>query len=142
MNETNTYLVQPKICANMIYDLNGSKGPNTIGKDVGVMTVLYSTDSVVVAPQVWYRNSDTVDGDYQTIQEYCKNIDNDLRMPNLDELASIFVNNALLDVGSTWAFWSSKPYSTNKAWNQSFVTGNRRISSKSDGAIKGRCVYR
>ncbi len=142
MNEATTYLVQPKICVNMIYDLNGSKGPNTVGKDVGVMTVLYSTDSVVVAPQVWYRNSASVEGDYRAAQEYCKGLDSDLRMPNLDELASIFVNNSLLDVGDTWAFWSSKVYSTTSAWDQSFVTGNRRITPKTDTAVRGRCVYR
>ncbi len=142
MNETTTYFVQPKICANMIYDLNGSKGPNTVGKDIGIMTVLYSTDSVVVAPQVWYRNSASVEGDYRAAQEYCKELGSDLRMPNLDELASIFVNNALLNVGESWAFWSSKIASQNYAWDQSFVTGNRRITPKTDTAVRGRCVYR
>ncbi len=43
---------QEKMCANLIYDLNGLKGPNTVGKDIGVMTIFFPSDSVVVAPQL------------------------------------------------------------------------------------------
>ncbi|MCM1009861.1 MAG: type II secretion system GspH family protein [Fusobacterium sp.] len=50
MGETWDYNAQPKVCVNMVYDLNGTKGPNTVGKDIGVMTIFYPTDSVVVAP--------------------------------------------------------------------------------------------
>ena len=42
---------QPKMCANFVYDLNGIKGPNTFGKDIGAITVLYPTDSNIVAPE-------------------------------------------------------------------------------------------
>ena len=52
MCESTNYAVQPKICANFIFDMNGNKGPNTVGKDIGFMSVLYPTDSVVVAPHV------------------------------------------------------------------------------------------
>lgn len=39
-----------KFAQTFVYDLNGSKGPNTVGKDIGFITALYPTDSVVVAP--------------------------------------------------------------------------------------------
>lgn len=38
------------MCANFIYDLDGSKGPNAVGKDIGVLTAMYPSDAVVVAP--------------------------------------------------------------------------------------------
>ena len=52
MNESSDYYMQSKICANFIFDLNGNKGPNTVGKDIGFITILYPTDSSVVAPNV------------------------------------------------------------------------------------------
>ena len=42
--------MSPKICANFIYDLNGNKGPNTVGKDIGFMTAMYPYDAVLAAP--------------------------------------------------------------------------------------------
>ena len=50
MQETVWHYAQPKMCANFIYDLNGNKGPNTVGKDIGFITAIYSSDPVVVAP--------------------------------------------------------------------------------------------
>lgn len=32
MNETGMYYTQSKMCANFVYDLNGNKGPNTVGQ--------------------------------------------------------------------------------------------------------------
>lgn len=49
MQESSTYS-QSKVCANFIYNLNGNKGPNSVGKDIGIMTVLYPSDPAVVAP--------------------------------------------------------------------------------------------
>ncbi len=48
-NNVLNYDINSVVCANFIYDLNGSKGPNTVGKDIGFMSVLYPTDSVVVS---------------------------------------------------------------------------------------------
>ena len=50
LGETNFHYTQNKVCANFIYDLNGTKGPNTVGKDIGALTALYPSDSIVVAP--------------------------------------------------------------------------------------------
>lgn len=36
--QTEWHYCLPKICANFIYDLNGSKGPNTVGKDIGFLS--------------------------------------------------------------------------------------------------------
>ena len=38
------------MCVNFVYDLNGNKGPNTVGKDVGFITAFYPYDVKVVAP--------------------------------------------------------------------------------------------
>lgn len=49
MQESSTYS-QSKVCTNFIYNLNGNKSPNSVGKDIGIMTVLYPSDPAVVAP--------------------------------------------------------------------------------------------
>ena len=109
MGETNNYYVQTKICVNMVYDLNSSKGPNTIGKDMGFLTILYPSDSVVVAPMPFNGFFDGVNDD--NASSICTtNAGEDYRIPTRDELASIFVNKNLL--GLNWG--SSHLYSSTK----------------------------
>ena len=109
MGETGNYYAQPKICVNMVYDLNSSKGPNTIGKDMGFLTILYPSDSVVVAPMPFNGFFDGVNDD--NASSICTtNAGEDYRIPTRDELASIFVNKNLL--GLNWG--SSHLYSSTK----------------------------
>jgi len=98
---------QPYICANMIYDLNGNKGPNTVGKDLGFMTVLYPTDSSVVAPMPYRTDISGVT--YDTASTACtEQTKADYRIPTKDELASLFVNaNLIADSFSTDTWFSS-----------------------------------
>ena len=93
MQEGNFYMIQPKICANFIYDLNGPKGPNTVGKDIGFMTILYPTDSHVVAPLPEVGSNSS--GNYATLVAHCRGYDNS-RLPTREELASMFTNKLLL----------------------------------------------
>jgi len=87
-------LYQRTVCANFIFDLNGNKGPNTVGKDIGVMTVMYPSDPVVVAP---YAGSKILGpGDINSSTKACTDLDHEYRMPNLEEMYSMFVNNQLL----------------------------------------------
>ena len=83
-----TWYAQEKMCLNLLYDLNGKKGPNTIGKDMGFMTVFYPTDSIVVS-FVPVRNGKT-DGTVAGSVKFCKNID--AVMPNQFELAALSIN--------------------------------------------------
>jgi len=64
--------VQPRICANFIYDLNGSKGPNTVGKDIGFISALYPTDSVVVAPMPLSVNAQAEGVEWAQAVSICK----------------------------------------------------------------------
>ena len=84
------------MCANFLYDLNGNKGPNTVGKDIGFITVLYATDSVVVAPVYAWVSELNAD-------EY--------RVPNIQEAISLYVNELVLfseNLGSDYMLSSSR----------------------------------
>ncbi len=100
---------QPKMCVNFVYDLNGNKGPNTVGKDMGFMTVFYPSDSVVVAPVPLL--TDTAYRPHASIAQACKDMDDNSRAPNLEEAASVFVNKNLMGVVGD-AYWTTTYSST------------------------------
>ena len=146
MTKNAYYQIQPKICVNFIFDLNGNKGPNTVGKDIGFMTVLYSSDASVVAPDVPVQKVSTSASFYDALK-MCKEQDTNYRIPTLDELSSMFVNYKLMtgSVGSVVVdiHWSATPaqFSTDKAWVQSFAYG-RRIPHLKTQTYSVRCVKR
>ncbi|MCM1010666.1 MAG: type II secretion system GspH family protein [Fusobacterium sp.] len=85
------------VCINMIYDLNNNKGPNTVGKDIGFMTVFYPTDSNVVAPVPYVQSlaaGATCDSEY--------------RLPNKFEAAALALNGKLIKSSGEDYLTSSK----------------------------------
>ena len=95
------------LCANFVYDLNGKKGPNTVGKDVGFMSLFYGDTLSLVAPSLLSRK---IDGDQSTRNQYCREIEG--RIPNMEELASVMVNTSLSGFGeyAGWRFESVTPF--------------------------------
>ncbi len=148
MGESSTYRVQPKMCANFVYDLNGTKGPNTVNKDIGFITVLYPSDSVVVAPVTLYRRV----GDRFTWVEAgraCASQSEEGRLPTVHEAMSLFYNKNLLSPNSTGGdaalshMWTSTslPSNAEYVWYLDINFGAFSPHEKdSNGAV--RCVKR
>ena len=140
--ENELSFTQPLLCANFIYDLNGQKGPNTVGKDIGFMTAFYPTDTSVVAPYPYVRD---VSGTYNWNDaiSQCKAIDDEYRLPNRDEATSMFINKKLLGTTAltTNQYWTSTVYDSENAWHQGFATGTRYPWPKSERRSV-RCVKR
>ena len=144
--------MQARMCVNFIYDLNGTKGPNTYGKDIGYMSVFYPVDSIVVAPHgakslksvvVSYRSAAG-----KNASSYCtEQAGDEYRLPNIYELASIFANNKLSDgfaaVGNTSQaeYWSSTVYNSERAYSFSFDNGSAHTNLKTDLRVVG-CILR
>ncbi len=99
---------QPLMCANFIYDLNGNKGPNAVGKDIGFITALYPYDSNVVAPMP--LNIDAA-GETPVVQTKasaaCLAQNSETRLPNIDELSAMYYNVSLSGLTQGAAYWSS-----------------------------------
>ena len=112
-----SYYVQPKLCANLVYDLNGTKGPNTIGKDMGFMSVMYPTDSVVAAPLV----TKVISSNQYDASAACNAVE-DSRVANIKELMSIFYNRKLLN---EQYLWSQRSYT---AWSSGIMSGGRALA--------------
>ncbi len=143
--EGNTWqYAQPKMCANFIYDLNGNKGPNAVGKDIGFITALYPTDSNVVAPYALSTNTNGGTAVAQTeASAKCTAQDPESRLPSKDELTAMFYNKELLGIAAG-GFWSSSVISSGEsgtAWYLSFRTGRRDPATRSN-ATNVRCVKR
>jgi len=142
MQEILSHYSQPKMCANFIYDLNGNKGPNTVGKDIGFITALYPSDPVIVAPMPLNKNVPETKKQTEA-GKACTDMDSESRLPNRDELSAMFYNKDLIGMISE-RYWSSTVvYSGNdlSAWYQRFDTGVRHPYTRSNETIV-RCVKR
>ena len=143
MQENGYYWVQPKICANFVYDLNGNKGPNTVGKDIGFITVLYPSDSVVVAPVPDRAILTGVTA--EEAPTACTAIGEDYRIPTADELASIFINKtAILESPTLTIFSSTKRVMISGELTNWVMAGNGEYRHVGDGSAAWNvlCVKR
>ena len=102
--ETEGYMAtQQYMCANFIYDLNGNKGPNTVGKDIGFITSIYPSDSATVAPlPLIFKKADNMK--QAEAGAYCRGRDEETRLPNRAEAMAMSYNFPMLAIagGSTW----------------------------------------
>lgn len=133
---------QANMCINMVYDLNGEKGPNTIGKDIGMITVFNATDSIVVAP-IPSNTQNATHSDWYNAGKACKEQDPESRLPNIEELSSLYLNKKFIGMfdGSVSYYWSSSVYNTEKAWRIGAQLGGRYTLDKDKGAYV-RCIKR
>ena len=144
---TTNHYVEDKMCVNFIYDLNGTKGPNQMGKDIGFVTAFYKTDTSVAGP---FPYSSILSSTYPSYSDSgddaasaCKAVDEDLRLPSFDEIASMDVNMRLLN-NSAGTYWSGSVFSAGSSghvWRVHFLDGSRRMSPRSY-SYPARCVYK
>ena len=137
---------QEKMCANFIYDLNGTKGPNTVGKDIGYITAFYSYDPSVVAPMPSTEYNNEVLS-FEEATSYCHGLGEQYRIPNKDETSAIFINRRLsLPEDDTYHRWTSTLSTSNSitdTWIQHFSTGVRGPrTTVGQGNARIRCIFR
>ena len=120
LNESMMMNPQLTMCVNFVYDLNGNKGPNTVGKDIGFISAYYPSDVVVVAPYPYVRDAA---GTYShgDAAKACTALDSEYRLSNITELSAMFANlklmsNSTSSIGDGEYYWSSDKVSSNKAW--------------------------
>ncbi len=138
-----------QMCVNLIYDLNGTEGPNQVGKDVGFITAFYNKNPVVVAPVPYNTDYASKLPQYSESKETidastaCKTTAEDLRLPDRDEIASIFINatlvNNLQTVGAYWSGSVTSYGASGLAWYQNTTNGYRCRSYRSN-TLSVRCI--
>ena len=129
MAENSNYFLAPKFCANFVYDLNGNKGPNTVGKDIGFITVWYPSDSVVVAPMP-YKVLNGVTAD-EAATACTVNAGDEYRIPTRDETGSLYINYNMLGLSGSVMYSSTKVKTSwsgeLRQWVLGSTTGQYRI---------------
>ena len=133
------YYAQQYFCVNFVYDLNGTKGPNTVGKDIGYMTAFNPSDSTISSPVfgkilagVSYTNSKAVAA--------CRKLGNEYRLPTRDEMASLFYNmNFVLgdSTGFSYQYQIDKQVGNNTFWR---FGGDGKIWQYVGGNVGALCV--
>ena len=145
LNENSMFYFQSKLCANFVYDLNGSKGPNTVGKDIGFLSVFYPSDSVIAAPYPAFRDLPSQYSHYDA-GGACTEFDPEYRIANREEMASLFVNMFLIQDGneSLWdsLYWTSSLISSSKAWYFQFEAGYANNSQPRSLPMSVLCIKR
>ena len=138
------------MCANFIYDLNGKKGPNRVGKDIGFITALYPTEPSVVAPMPLATDANNgnpveVNGfqAFTAAAAACEAQDENSRLPNVDELAAMEYNRGVCLGGTSTYYWSGSISPRGTAWVEAWFF--RRIASHPTSTQKNyrvRCIKR
>ncbi len=135
---TQVHFMQKYLCANFIYDLNGTKGPNTVGKDIGFISVINPSDPSVVAPMPLTR--DTAEVAHSEAIGAWKGLDSESRFPNIEEMTSMFVNKNLWGADEN-NYWTSTRYSAQYAYYFSMRNGHSAITPI-DAIVPVRCIKR
>ena len=138
-NKDADHLGQDVVCVNAIYDMNGLRKPNTVGKDIGFVTILYpDVRTIAVAPDVHKQNA--ASANFDNAGASCTNQNKEYTLPNRDELLAMYYNANLLGITSG-GYWSASQASAELGWVQRFYSGGRNRYAKSDGG-NVRCVRR
>jgi type II secretory pathway pseudopilin PulG len=134
------------VCANLVYDLNQDKGPNTVGKDIGFMTVFYASDPVVVSPIPAAKDAACTDKErIPTVNEAVSLVLNQSLMGNITK--DVYTSGRALNNGSTFYYTVSKDFGTGTLTNGSGSSGTSSIlkstvSTSATASPTSRCVKR
>ncbi len=106
--EANFVSTAKYICVNAIYDMNGLKKPNKVGKDIGFVSVYYPNETVqAVAPM---PEKNILEGTYNFSKAQKACADRKKKIPTLEEGMSITMNSRLVNskLPNTYFWLSSK----------------------------------
>lgn len=140
-------------CLSIIYDVNGFKKPNTIGKDIRTLNAIVTDCDGIKIKDLCVGANDTTYNPFGTFVQNSKTYDDwwagainaceaqGMRLPSRDELNIIYKNRKRIKGLSKFAYyWSSTEDKDWKAWVQNLnATGNTRTSTKSE-IMNVRCV--
>lgn len=128
------------VCINAIYDMNGKRGPNEVGKDIGWVTVIGNDETAVaVAPTLELTDASNTYQQWSNANKLCSS--NNTTLPSWQELESAIFNLFLTNLNG--AYWSSSR-SNGGYWF--FETRNNWIATRNSADFaagqKARCIRR
>ena len=142
-------------CFSAAYDMNGTKGPNQVGKDIGFVGSVYNgveTQAAAVLPHseeiaanATLKSKMGISGDdyWQAAYKYCQTLDKDnWDLPDVNDLTLIYLNKKLVTDSTNW-FWSRSAVAGSSTMRRvHFDNGRRGWNGRSDSGTYVRCVRR
>ena len=119
-------MIKQQLCANFLFDLNGKKGPNTVGKDIGFMSALYPTDTAVVLPVLKKKFAGT--HKHYGAAALCAEAESSYRLPNLEEAMALYFNSNIS--GELANIWTSSVVDSTHAWMFGASHGTKYLVSR------------
>ena len=130
------------VCFNGIYDINGQKGPNTVGKDIGFVGSFYNsyeTKSSAVLPydkDIQINSLPEETDKLNLVVNYCNNLpeQNNWVLPDVNEASLLFLNQQIVR-GKTvdWLWFYTRTTLSDKSiyfYMITFGTGRRGSSNR------------
>ncbi len=131
------------LCVNFVFDLNGKKGPNTVGKDIGTISAFYPMNSYVVAPEPNPKLLGSTT--YDNAVDMCKNFEEGYRLPTIQEWMGMYANEVIYGfynaANDTSRHWAITQFDSTMAWTMYNSFGIRRATRKINNFMV-RCVKR
>ena len=107
-------------CVNAIYDMNGLKGPNQVGKDIGFVTVFYPNETVQAVAPMPEKETSTGTLNYSNAQKYCA--EKGKFIPNVDEAMSITLNAKLINTNLLQEYiWTTNTFKSEYGFMANFI---------------------
>ncbi len=126
-------------CMSGVYDMNGLKKPNQVGKDIGFFGVFYNgiqSTSVATLP---YKEGFDSGYDWNSADNYCRSIKG-YKLPTVDELSALYLGRNITGMSNSVGLWSTSGVrGSDYAWGLFFSNGPRTWYNRStQNAV--RCV--
>lgn len=127
-------------CMSGVYDMNGLKKPNQVGKDIGFFGVFYNGLYSTSAAALPYKDGiNTQSYDWTTADNYCQSIKG-WKLPTVDELSALYLGRNITGMpNNVWLWSASSLPGGGYARNEDFTDGRRSWAGRSvQSAV--RCV--
>jgi len=93
-------------CMSGVYDMNGLKKPNQVGRDIGFFGVFYNgIESTSVATLPYKTGIDGYSATWDAADTYCRGIKG-WKLPTIDELSALYLGKNITGIPSVW-LWSA-----------------------------------
>ena len=123
------------VCLHVLYDMNGKRGPNKFGSDIGTVSIISLGENIItVAPKAYNTSFDA--SNYTQAQNLCNELGNDYHVPSQYELLSILYSGKLASIGTDGLFSSN----FSKTRHRNFCVAPYTSFRSTSCATKVRCV--
>ena len=129
------------VCMGGVYDMNGLKKPNQVGKDIGFFGVfyngLYSTSAVALP---YKTGIDTTSRNWAAADTYCRGIQG-WKLPTVDELSALYLGLNITGIpNNPWLWSASSLPGSSYARGVRFGNGGNRTWKDRSNQFAVRCV--